>query len=147
MFRVASRRLAQLDYAGGCFGKGGNGGRGVASNILGMPFFGQRVSPFGDRRAVGGFQRTRLGQAHGRVGSQTDVPAIPIDDNSLDPGLGAGGSNVEVEPVAFTVAPRFADVLHRECGKLSHSPVSPHSEWDIVALFGEWWDKLRRMYH
>ena len=72
----------------------------IAGRLLNFSLLGKGVSSFGNGGAVTGSQGTRLGQADGGIRSQTDVAPLFVDDDSLDPGFGAGGDDVQVEAVA-----------------------------------------------
>ena len=88
---VAPSGAAQVYNGSRGLGEGGNGRGWVTSGILGFPILGQGIPAFGDGGAVVGRQNTGLGHADGRVGAQADVPALIVDYDALDPGLGAGG--------------------------------------------------------
>ncbi len=58
-----------------------------------------------------------------------------VDNDSLYPGFGPGGSDMKIEAVDVAAAPGLAEILYREGVKL---PFFPHAEWDVVAFLGEW---------
>ena len=120
--RVRQRLLAA---SAATLGEGGDGGERVASGFPGGLPFGQGVPPFGDGGAVGGRHCSCLNQADGRVRSQTDVPALSLDYNSLDPGLGTRRSNVQIKTVAVAMPAGPADSLDGERSELSHLATIP----------------------
>ena len=85
------------------------------------------------------------------VGSQTDVPALSVDHDTLDPGLGTGGSDIQVEAVAVAVPAGLTERLCRECGELAHfhtfPHIFPHDTWDLLAFYDAKWEGSRDQYH
>ena len=68
--------------------------------------------------------------------SQADVPALPVDYDSLGPRLGARGSCVKIADIAVAMPAALADGLDRECAELAH--ISPFSHFSHTADGTQW---------
>ena len=94
-------------------------------------------------------QGARLGQRDGGVGAQADIPAPVVDYDSLDPGLGAGGSDVKVEVVPIAVPALLMALTESGLGlPITHlNPTGlPRDEWHVVAFYGIRIESLSEMY-
>ena len=94
-------------------------------------------------RAVAGGGLARLGEAHEAGGAEADVAALAVDDDALDPGLGARALHAQHEPVAVHehagLAGR-ADTGGGECvaDKSGHGRYdSGRRKWDNSTRIGE----------
>lgn len=100
--------------------------RRVAGSLFVIPLFCEGIPASDDGGAVVCRQGTRMGEADGRVWSQADVPALLVNYDSLDPRLGARGSDVKREVKAVAMPAGLADGLDHECAELAHISPFPH---------------------
>ena len=85
---------------------GGHGRRVVGG---GGAFLGQGVASFPYRPAVREGERAGLTERDGGEGAEAEFAAAVADDDTLDPGLGAGLRDLQIKGAAVAVKARFGD--------------------------------------
>lgn len=81
---------------------GARGSLGAGATLLG-----EGIAACGQSHPVRHGTRAGLGEGHERESAQTHVAATPVDGDALDPGLGAGLGDEQVQSVAVAVATRL----------------------------------------
>ena len=91
-------------------------------------FLGHWVPPVGHGGTIRGCKNPGLGQTYTRETAQADVPAAAVNNDTLYPGFGPGGGDVQIKPGAVAIFAGCDDRLDLDCGKLGilRSLVFPH---------------------
>ena len=86
-----------MDFSG-CFLKGRDGA---------PMFLNHRIPAVGYDGAIRRCKPPSLGEAHGRISTQTKVPAVAVNHHPLYPGLRPGRGDVQIKPGTITASAGF----------------------------------------